>query len=409
MPAQGRGGPSKRPVSVDAFVVDDSGAPEPPRQCPASVTHQCDVSATLKPMRRTDMCTEKEYKPKATEACVAAVKSMHDTLFPAWAQRTDPPILVFGLSVLEIGDKKKGAHLQTGVTVRLDETVPAKVEKRVTDYFASLLAPFTAGGYIKWQLRKVHIHTDPRFMYGYCYKTHVLHVSLTTLKMAVYGSCLTSAYLKDAYKYYLSKASANEQGDGYLKLSRPGQMTDVPTMTRASMLPDWEYFEYTHGFGPHPASRPAPARPPPAAFAVDDCAWHGAARHPLARLRPRHRLQRRPRTPRLGSRRARDPLLRRVALDRDGRDWHRPLQRLWALIRGRAPIRRDRGLLWPASLPQLRVPRAGLCIWLGRLARSPFAAQGVASRPEISQTVHWHLGRVGYRGRVLDRVWQDRL
>ena len=27
-------------------------------------------------------------------------------------------------------------------------------------------------------------------------------------------------------------------------------MTDVPTMTRASMLPDWEYFEYTHGFGP---------------------------------------------------------------------------------------------------------------------------------------------------------------
>ena len=165
MPAQGRGGPSKRPVSVDAFVVDDSGAPEPPRQCPASVTHQYDVSATIKPMRRTDMCTEKEYKPKATEACVAAVKSMHDTLFPAWAQRTDPPILVFGLSVLEIGDKKKGAHLQTGVTVRLDETVPAKVEKRVTDYFASLLAPFTAGGYIKWQLRKVHIHTDPRFMF----------------------------------------------------------------------------------------------------------------------------------------------------------------------------------------------------------------------------------------------------
>ena len=89
MPAQGRGGPSKRPVSVDAFVVDDSGAPEPPRQCPASVTHQYDVSATIKPMRRTDMCTEKEYKPKATEACVAAAKSMQDTLFPAWTDRFD--------------------------------------------------------------------------------------------------------------------------------------------------------------------------------------------------------------------------------------------------------------------------------------------------------------------------------
>jgi len=57
------------------------------------------------------------------------------------------------------------------------------------------------------------------------------------------GLCLTTAYLSEAYKHYLSKAAANENGEGYLKLSRPGEMTDVPTMTRASLLSEWEYFE----------------------------------------------------------------------------------------------------------------------------------------------------------------------
>jgi len=55
----------------------------------------------------------------------------------------------------------------------------------MSEFFTALLAPYTADGYIKWQVRKLHIHDDPRYMYGYCYKTHVKHVSLQTLKMAL--------------------------------------------------------------------------------------------------------------------------------------------------------------------------------------------------------------------------------
>ena len=93
----------------------------------------------------------------------------------------------------------------------------------------------------------MHEHDDPRHLFGYCFKEHVKFASLLLLKYAVAGAELSIAYLKDAYKYWLQRAMANEGGEANLNVLRPGQHAGTHTITRSSLLPDVEYFEHERG------------------------------------------------------------------------------------------------------------------------------------------------------------------
>ena len=95
------------------------------------------------------------------------------------------------------------------------------------------------------------IHTDPKRLYGYCWKEHTRYASLPLFPYAVCGDLLSIEYLKIAYKYYLKgRSSTNEGSEGSLNLLRPGQRQDTATMTRASVPNDVEYFEFEKDLRP---------------------------------------------------------------------------------------------------------------------------------------------------------------
>ena len=57
--------------------------------------------------------------------------------------------------------------------------------------------------------------------------------------------------MQDAYKYYINKLhTSHEGGQSTLKISRPEEPRDTPTMTKASSLPDVEYWATPVGLGP---------------------------------------------------------------------------------------------------------------------------------------------------------------
>lgn len=222
-------------------------APIVPTARTAPIRDALCLSATCKPRRAPNSgISERDGKAKAEEAVNAAVADLRDIAFPMWY---DAQIVRSAIATKEFGKNKGGAHIQFGsvelTTLSLSETV-----KRLKARLMERLKRHNAGGIILWSVREVHEHDDMRLLGGYCFKEHVRFASISMLVYAVVGTLFTVAYLKDAYKYWLSRASQNEGGEASLNILRPGQHTGTHTVTRQSLLGDVEYFKHDRGFGP---------------------------------------------------------------------------------------------------------------------------------------------------------------
>ena len=211
------------------------------------------LSATLSPQRCSkyvDPVTKRKLTPKqgreeAEKACATAVSELHATKFAEWQARQ---FISMAVCVLEHGKENDGAHIQY-----CEHTLVPGGEKEAIRDFEKRVRPFLAthgAGKIKWQLRQVHEHTDPKKLHGYVWKTHMKHAAITSMKYALLGTMFSFEYLKEAYKYWLSQAHTNEGGEASLNALRPGQRGGTHTMTRSTLLPDVEFFEYDRGLGP---------------------------------------------------------------------------------------------------------------------------------------------------------------
>jgi hypothetical protein len=205
------------------------------------------LSSTIKPRRAANSgVSEKVGKAKAEEAVNAAVDDLRDVAMPAWHAQG---LCRNAIATKEFGKGKGGAHIQFGseelTLLSLSETV-----KQLKARLLSRLKRHDAGGIIVWSIREVHEHDDTRLLAGYCFKEHVKFPAISLLRYAVVGERFTVAYLKDAFKYWLSRAPQNEFSDASLNILRPGQHAGTHTITRTSLLGDVEYFKHERGLAP---------------------------------------------------------------------------------------------------------------------------------------------------------------
>lgn len=242
---------SDTPVDDD----DNAGAfrsdPQPTASQPDPASHHC-ISATIQSqMARHVSMPPKEARKTKTKLCHDVLDDLNATVFPAWKASS---YLVWAVVSLEFGKNLSGAHLQYGAMHSSTEAA-AKVVKQFTKKMRDVLKKHVGCcdahpmGVVTWSLREVHIHTDPKYLKGYCWKDHVRVASVQQHPHAVVN--LSYDELQVAYQYYMTaRSSHNEGGTGTLNLSRPGQSIETSTMTRTSVLPEVEYFEHVQGLAP---------------------------------------------------------------------------------------------------------------------------------------------------------------
>lgn len=201
------------------------------------------ISATLKPVRVTDSCTLKDRNSAALKACQSAIGALKAEAFPSWVR---DGTLQKAIAALETGQKKKGPHLQYGGTHLSTETTDAGAVKEFKSLMRDFLKVHNADGKVKWSLREVHVHDDPLYLEGYCWKDSMKGAG-SVFRCAFIGT--DEAHLHAAYKYYVNKALKNEGGEASMKVSRPGQGAEVLIITRSSRLGDAELFDDSNGFG----------------------------------------------------------------------------------------------------------------------------------------------------------------
>ena len=214
----------------------DGGASEPLSKRPR---HEVVFAATLKPVRNSAVATDhRQTKSNALAACREARTGMQLQLFPDWHAAG---YLQQAIAAIEAGAKNEAAHLQSGFVCYTEEDHPAAL-KQFEKKLRAFLREHTVGGKVNWQIRELHVHSDWRFLKGYCYKDHLkLNMPGCIFQYASLGIHVT--VLRECYKYYLTTAfSNNEGGDSTRKMGVPGQTVDMLPTTRSSLLPEVEVF-----------------------------------------------------------------------------------------------------------------------------------------------------------------------
>ena len=233
---------------------DDAGGPQPDStqgSAPQPACHHC-ISATLQLQIAANVSmTEAQKKKVKKDVCVSALTELNTSVFKAgnltnW--------LLWAVCSLEFGKTLGGAHLQFGgmfVSAEVANKVLLTFKKTMREVLSKHVAADSANpkGVVTWALRKVHIHTDPKYLMGYCWKEHLRYATIALFPHAIFG--VSHQQLQAAYSQYkTARSSSNEGGAGTLNLLRPGQSVETSTMTRTSVLPDVEYFEHMQGLIP---------------------------------------------------------------------------------------------------------------------------------------------------------------
>ena len=141
------------------------------------------ISITIVPNKKEGSRLTEHDAPKVKlKACQEACAHFQDVFMPSLATGTDPK-LHEAIAGLETGKRYKGAHLQTGwgvLTSLSDSKTMTWLENKVRaalQLFGQAIpsddATERAMALIGWALRQIHVHTDPRYLQGYCYKDHL--------------------------------------------------------------------------------------------------------------------------------------------------------------------------------------------------------------------------------------------
>ena len=218
-------------AAAPAAAAADAGA--------VQLVSESTLSLTLEPIKGdTDaarLLSSADVHAARHEACQAALDSF-DALYAAWERER---YLAAALAFEEFGSLKEGAHLQTSWTVRSSELENKQIEQQLDKRLrAHLKQPqYTANGKVKWTFRKLHVHTDPKLLAGYCVKQHTRYNfaqhGFAQCPMKRVGAKYTDDYLKLAYLHWLETVGGNESGHASLSVEQPGQADSCPTMTRA--------------------------------------------------------------------------------------------------------------------------------------------------------------------------------
>jgi hypothetical protein len=143
------------------------------------------MSLTLEPIRASQSVVNVDAARH--EACLDALGSF-DALFAAWVAEL---YLHHALAFEEFGKLMGGAHLQTGWAVLSNESDEAKVCSALKARLKPHMDQYTAGGKVKWTFRKLHVHTDPKLLDGYCVKQHPRYASWDACPLKHVGALYT--------------------------------------------------------------------------------------------------------------------------------------------------------------------------------------------------------------------------
>ena len=214
------------------------------------------VSVTVK-LTKKQRCTlaPAERKKKMLVSCRRGCVWLNVVGMPDVRQRG---LCVKAIAGLEIGAQKSNAHLQTGWHWLIDvsEEDSAAVHACVAWLGPAMAAIDPA---FTWKCCEPHVHTDPKMLFGYCYKEHTKRLDLTSAPFtSQFQSCTfqtavlncTAEELAAAYRHWLRQTGENEGGESSWKITRPGVNRNEQTTLPNGMLHDIEYFEHSEGMAP---------------------------------------------------------------------------------------------------------------------------------------------------------------